>query len=377
MSATTSSVATQPEASKPATLFRTLLGAFVRLITPVLYMNIIPDVLVRFFVRFFLSQALHGDFTGVYRGGIEAAHERKRAFLKEIAGMPIAVQTRDANEQHYEVPTAFYDLCLGERKKYSACIWDKSTSTLEEAERASLKQVCERAGVEDGMSILDLGCGWGSLSLWLAEHYPKAKIVGLSNSNTQREYIMSKCKERGFTNLTILTKDINEFDTDLRFDRIMTIEMFEHMKNYPRLMGNCARWLNPGGKLFVHIFVHKLYPYHFVVRNDADWMAKYFFSGGTMPAADTLVYCQGEDLCIEDSWQSNGKHYAKTLDAWLARMDANLPKVRKLFRECYGKGNESKWIFQWRMFFIVCSESFGYGKGDEWFVMHYLFTKRK
>jgi cyclopropane-fatty-acyl-phospholipid synthase len=327
--ATAATVRDQPQTTLLGSLFRTLLGGFVRLVTPLLYLNIVPDAVVRIFVRFFLYQGLHGEFAGVYRGGLEASHERKRAFLREIAAMPIAVQTRDANEQHYEVPTAFYDLCLGQRKKYSSCIWgaSSSASALEEAERTSLAQVCERAGVEDGMSILDLGCGWGSLSLWLAEHYPKARIVGLSNSNTQREYIMGKCREHGYSNVTILTKDINDFDTELRFDRVLTIEMFEHMKNYHRLMANVSRWLNPGGKLFVHIFVHKLYPYHFLVRNDADWMAKYFFSGGTMPAPDTLVYCQGEDLRIEDSWQINGKHYAKTLDAWLARMDANLPKV--------------------------------------------------
>jgi len=239
-----------------------------------------------------------------------------------------------------------------------------------------LELVCERSeldSLEEGQHVLDLGCGWGSAALFIANKYRHLKVTCVSNSNSQREFILAKAKEMGLTNVTPKTCDINElsFEPDT-FDRVVSNEMFEHMKNYEKLLANISSWLKPEGKLFVHIFTHKDFTYHF----EKGWMAETFFTGGTMPGKNLLSFFN-KDLVIEGQWAVNGKHYSKTLEAWLVRLDENKKRVLELFRETYGEGNEHKWLFNWRLFNIACSELFHLHDGNEWFVSHYRFVQAK
>ncbi|MFO1448578.1 MAG: cyclopropane-fatty-acyl-phospholipid synthase family protein [Opitutaceae bacterium] len=336
------------------------------MIDTLLEKNLLPDWLIRIGIRRLLARRIR-DESAVYNREHYVADLRKR---------PIAENTAEANEQHYEVPTPFYQLCLGRRLKYSGCFYPKGTESLDEAEEHMLALYVERAQIKDGQTILELGCGWGSLSLYLAEKFPHARITAVSNSRTQKEYIDAEARKRGFTHLRILTIDMNQFDiAEGQFDRVVSVEMFEHMKNYDRLLANVARWLKPGGLLFVHIFTHHRLSYHFVARDATDWMSRYFFTGGQMPAHDLLSAFQ-DDLTLLQDWKVNGRHYQQTAEHWLQAMDRNREKILPLFADTYGPQSVTKWWVYWRVFYMACAELWGYRKGEEWLVSHYLFQSK-
>ncbi len=332
----------------------------------------IPDALARFGMRRLVAQRLADESQG-------DAAARHAQFVRELRRSPIAVHTGDANAQHYEVPAEFFRLHLGPRLKYSCCLYTGQARTLAQAEEAMLELCAQRAGVAGGQRILDLGCGWGSLSLWLAERYPDAQVVGLSNSNGQREFITARAAERGLRNLTVITGNVAEFDfqgTGVRaeFDRVLSIEMFEHMRNYEALLAKVAAWLKPGGELFVHVFAHRELAYPFEVKDGSDWMTQYFFTGGLMPSARLLGEFQ-ESLRLAQQWWVEGTHYERTANDWLAGMDARRDEIMAVFRAGYGPAQAAVWFQRWRMFYMAVAELFGYRRGSEWGVAHYRFTR--
>ncbi|XP_056002008.1 uncharacterized protein LOC125661565 isoform X2 [Ostrea edulis] len=310
-------------------------------------------------------------------GNIERQQFFKKKFLERLRTSAVAIETEKANEQHYEVPTEFFQTVLGPRLKYSGSIWNENTGDLADAENVTLKMYCERAKIEDGQTVLDLGCGWGSFGLYVLQHYPRCHVTCVSNSNTQRQYIESQGLKLGVSDrLQCITADANDFSTSKRFDRIVSIEMFEHMKNYSILFQRVSSWLKPAGRLFIQVLCHRYFPYAFDTKpgSDTEWMAKNFFTGGTMPSVDLFHYFQ-RDVLLVGEWLVNGGNYSKTLEAWLVAMDTNKDKVKRIFQQTYGQ-DADKQIFNWRLFFIFCSEVFGYSGGNEWHIAQYLFQKQ-
>jgi cyclopropane-fatty-acyl-phospholipid synthase len=336
----------------------------------ILESNVIPDPLIRLGIRHLLGETLREKYSGT----IEDRQNRLQAHIDGLRQSPIAIQTHAANEQHYEVPTRFFQYALGRRLKYSSAWWPDGVTTLDEAEERMLALTSQRAELADDQRILELGCGWGSLSLWMAEKYPQAQITSVSNSRTQKEFIDAEAARKGFKNLTVITADMNDFDIAQTFDRVVSVEMFEHMKNYALLLAKIARWLAPGGKLFVHIFTHREFAYHYEDKGPSDWMTRYFFAGGQMPSHDTLLHFQ-DDLRLETRWAVSGTHYQQTAEAWLQNMDAHRAEILPLFAQTYGEGQTTRWWVYWRVFFMSCAELWGFRTGDEWIVSHYRFLK--
>jgi cyclopropane-fatty-acyl-phospholipid synthase len=334
--------------------------------------NLLPDFLVRFGIRRLLKARLQEED----QGSSEAQQQHLMKLIARLKRSPIAINTGEANLQHYELPSAFFQCVLGERLKYSSGFYRKADDSLDEAELSMLELTAQRAQLHDGDRILELGCGWGSLSLWMAERFPRSRITVVSNSRTQKRFIDARAAALGFKNLEVITSDMNDlsFPDGEQFDRVVSVEMFEHMRNYETLMQRIRGWLKAEGTLFVHIFAHKSYAYPFEVRDATDWMAKYFFTGGIMPSDDLLLYFQ-RDLTLKDHWQVDGSHYSRTSEHWLQNMDAHRKAIEPLFAQTYGKENVRRWWVYWRLFFMSCAELWGYAQGREWLVSHYLFSK--
>ena len=331
----------------------------------------VPDALARLGIRRLCEERLRQE----HSHDLAAADANFRRRLIELRNSPLAIETEAANRQHYEVPTAFFQLCLGKRLKYSSCYYPTGRESLDQAEEAMLALYGERARLADGQSILELGCGWGSLTLWIAEHYPNARITGVSNSASQREHILARCRERGFANVEILTRDVNALQLDARFDRVVSVEMFEHVRDYRTLFERIAGWLEDDGSLFAHIFCHRYLMYPFENEGNDDWMARHFFTGGLMPSTDTFLHFQ-DHLLLRERWLVPGTHYERTANHWLENQDAHRDEVLKILAGVHGVDHARLWHQRWRMFWMACAELFGYRDGSEWLVAHYRFDKR-
>jgi cyclopropane-fatty-acyl-phospholipid synthase len=332
--------------------------------------GLVPDPLVRAGIRRLCEQRR----AEIRADDAEASGELTERFIEAMRTAPIAPLPHLANEQHYEVPAEFFAVTLGPQRKYSSAWWPDGTTTLGEAEEAALALTAERAQLADGQQVLELGCGWGSLTLWMARRFPASRIVGVSNSHSQRESIMARARAAGLDNVEIRTADINQFASLGGFDRIVSVEMFEHLRNWPEMFGRVNAWLRPGGRFFMHVFCHRNVPYEFVDGGESDWMSRYFFSGGMMPSDELATRFQ-EDLRLLERWRWDGRHYEKTANAWLANLDANRETLMPVLAATYGERDAALWMQRWRLFFMACAELFGYRKGQEWWVSHYLFER--
>ena len=333
----------------------------------------LPDSTVRYGIRRLCKKRLKDEFID----HPEYQQDRYQKLIEELRTSPIAIETEAANTQHYEVATDFYLASLGKRLKYSCAYYPDTNTTLDQAEEEMLALYSKRAELDNDQRILELGCGWGSLTLWMAEKYPRSKITAISNSSTQKSYIDHLCRESGFDNVTVITADVNNLELEsAQFDRVISIEMFEHMRNYRQLFERISNWLTSDGKLFIHIFAHRNVMYPFDVKSEQDWMSKYFFTGGLMPSIDTLLHFQ-EQLKIESRWLINGQHYQKTCNHWLEKTDKNKERIIDAFKENYTEKEAKLWFHRWRIFYMSCAELFGLDNGRQWLVAHYLFSNSR
>jgi len=332
--------------------------------------SLIPDTWIRLGIRRLDRVRLLTEG----RRDVEALCRTRRQFIAQLRRSPIALQTDKPKEQHYEIPPDFFRKVLGRRMKYSSCYWPQGVENLDMAEEAMLSLYCRRAEIEDGMEILDLGCGWGSLTFWIAEQYPNARVLAVSNAQNQIDFIRKSASDKGLTNIHSMTSDMNQMKTNQRFDRVLSIEMFEHMRNWEKLIHNVSTWLKPEGKLFVHIFTHKKFAYLFETEGSRNWMGRYFFTAGMMPSDDLMLYFQN-DLHLEEHWALSGLHYMKTAEAWLSNLDSHRDDVMAVLSGVYGPSKAKRWFQRWRVFFMACAELWGYAKGQEWLVSHYRLKK--
>ena len=330
----------------------------------------LPDFIVRMGIRRLCKVRL--DWKNEV--GPEMVENHHQEWVEKLKKSPLALVPEKANEQHYEVPPEFFNLVLGENLKYSSGYWPNIDTSFNESESIMLEKTCQRAELNDGQSILELGCGWGSLTCFMAKKYPNSKITAVSNSADQKKMIMKRCNSANIKNITVITADMNDFSINQKFDRVVSVEMFEHMRNYETLLENISNWLNNDGKLFVHIFTHNELVYPFEDRGDGDWMAREFFSGGIMPSHKLLLHFS-RHMKIESLWKVNGLHYSKTSLAWLKMMDKHKSEILQIFVNTYGEGQQNKWFQRWRIFFMSCEELFGYDGGTQWGVSHYRFNK--
>ncbi|KGN55357.1 (S)-coclaurine N-methyltransferase [Cucumis sativus] len=345
--------------------------ATVHLALASLERNLLPDAIIRTFTRLLLASRLRSG----YKPSSQLQLSELLHFVHSLREMPIAIKTDKPKAQHYEVPTSFFKLVLGKNLKYSCCYFNDKSSTLEDAEDAMLQMYCERSQLKDGHTVLDVGCGWGSLSLYIAQKYKNCTVTGICNSITQKAYIEDRCQDLQLHNVNIIVADISTYEMEAEYDRIFSIEMFEHMKNYKDLLKKISGWMKQDSLLFVHYFCHKVFAYHFEDVNDDDWITRYFFEGGTMLSSNLLLYFQ-DDVSIVDHWLVNGKHYSQTSEEWLKRMDENIASIKPIMATTYGKDSAVKWTVYWRTFFIAVAELFGYNNGEEWMVSHFLFKKK-
>jgi cyclopropane-fatty-acyl-phospholipid synthase len=338
--------------------------------------GLLPDIALRAGIRQLLRQRLDES----QARHAESAAQLTAQFIASLPRAALALVPEKANEQHYELPAPLFLNMLGPQLKYSCCWWPDGVETLEDAEEAALRETATRAGLTDGQTILELGCGWGSLSLWMAAHFPQSQITAVSNSASQRAFILGRAQERGLTNLQVITKDFNQLGDDGqlegRFDRIVSVEMFEHLRNWPEAFRKVSRWLRDDGRFFMHVFAHRGAPYAFEVRDETDWMSQYFFSGGMMPSDDLALRCQG-DLALLQHWRWDGRHYGRTAGAWLECFDANRLAVMPVLESVYGAASAPMWWQRWRLFLLSVQELFNYEQGQQWWVSHYLFAPRR
>lgn len=329
----------------------------------------IPDQIIRKGIRALVKQRLEE----LNLSDKQYLNHHRQNFFEMMDQSEVAPLAHKANEQHYEVSSEFFGLVLGPQRKYSACYWDHAKN-LEEAENDALEITSSRAMLENGQSILELGCGWGSLTLWMAKHYPASQITALSNSHSQRAYIEAEAARNQIDNIRIVTCDMNDFHIDQQFDRVVSVEMFEHMRNYRVLFDRISSWLKTEGLFFMHIFCHQAAPYEFADRDASDWMSRYFFSGGIMPSYDLPLQFQ-DSLKIRDQWAWDGTHYQKTAEAWVDNMQNYQTEIMRVLDHTYGEKEAYIWWTRWRMFFMACAELFGYESGEQWQVGHYLFEQ--
>lgn len=332
--------------------------------------GLLPDAVVRYGIRRLLRRRLRA----LHDGDPVRQGQLLTEWIASLDQAPVAIEQDAANAQHYEVPPAFYGLVLGRHRKYSCGYWPQADMDLDAAEAAMLELTCERAGLEDGMRVLDLGCGWGALSLWIAARYPRCQVLAASNSANQRAFIESQRDQRGLRNLECLRADMSQAEPPGRFDRVLSVEMFEHLRNWRRMFARVARWLDPDGRFFLHVFTHRSTGYAFADRGAGDWMARRFFTGGQMPADAQPLHLQ-DDLAVERHWRVPGTHYQRTAEAWLQNLDRNRDAVARVLGEAAGNDGRRA-ANEWRVFFMACAELWGFRQGSEWLVSHYLLRPR-